>query len=62
VGMRTRKEGVQKGKNKRKNYNFRVAIRKSLKVIKINEISNEIMEIKLEYNRNRWRIVTIARR
>jgi len=36
-----------------------IAVKKSLKVIKINEVSNEIMEIKLEYNGNRWRIVTL---
>jgi len=30
-----------------------------LKIIKINEVSNEIMEIKLEYNENKWRIVTL---
>jgi len=36
-----------------------IAVRKSLKVIKIKGISNEIMEIKLVYNGNRWRIVTL---
>jgi len=30
-----------------------------LKKIKINELSNEAVEIKLKYNGNRWRIVTL---
>jgi len=36
-----------------------VAVRKSLKISKIKELSNEIMEIQLGYNGNRWRIITI---
>jgi len=35
-----------------------IVIRKNLKEIKINELSNEAVKIKLKYN-GRWRIVTL---
>lgn len=39
-----------------------VAVKKNLKEIKIRELNKETTEINLEYNGNRWRIITLYSR
>ncbi|TGZ50575.1 hypothetical protein DBV15_11466, partial [Temnothorax longispinosus] len=55
----TSEKGTQESKSKR---GIITAVNKNLKLIEVREISDEMVESRLEYNGNKWRIITLYSR
>ncbi|XP_077262982.1 uncharacterized protein LOC143897893 isoform X2 [Temnothorax americanus] len=51
-----KREHIRKGRAKGE---IITAVNKNLKLIEVREINDEVVEIRLEYNRNKWRIITL---